>query len=381
MKEYFNKDKVEEYYPGATMIPPMKINKFPGTRGKTMQDVYESGEYFSQIKKDGAFYMYNKTSTGESYLFGRTKSRQNGLLTEKSANVPHIIEVLDKIFENQSCLVIGEIYYPNKTSKDVTTIMGCLPKKAVERQKDNLIHYYIYDIIMYNDNDLTGWGALRRWDMLRGIVSDSKRNGIEIPNYIELAETYTKDLEQVTYNALSSGEEGVVLKKIDGKYYPDLRPAWETIKVKQYMTLDVVCTGFCEPTVKYEGKELENWEYWMNPDTKELYPVGKYYDNYIREEECMFYMPVTKPYYYDWKTAIKIGAYNRDKDIIDLGTVSSGLTDFLREDFSKNPNKYLYEVVEIGGMNLEDNAIRHGRLIRFRDDKTDDECLYEEIFK
>ena len=381
MKEYFKKEKVEEYYPGATMIPPMKINKFPGTRGKTMKDIYESGEYFSQIKKDGAFYMYNKTAAGNSYLFGRTKSRQTGLLTEKSANVPHIIKALDKIFKNQSCLVIGEIYYPNKTSKDVTTIMGCLPKKAIERQKDNLIHFYIYDIIMYNDNDLTKWGALRRWDMLRGIISDCKRNDIDIPNYIELAKAYTENLEQVTYDALNSGEEGVVLKKIDGEYYPDLRPAWETIKVKQYMTIDVICTGFCEPTVMYDGKEIENWEYWMNPDLQELYPIGKYYDKYIQEEDCMFFVPVTKPYYYGWKTAIKIGAYNKNGEIVDLGTVSSGLTDFLREDFSKNPNKYLNKVVEIGGMNLEDDAIRHGRLLRFRDDKNIDECLYEEIFK
>ena len=259
--------------------------------------------------------------------------------------------------------------------------MGCLPKKAIERQKDNLIHFYIYDIIMYNNNDLTKWGALRRWDMLRGIISDCKRNDIDIPNYIELAKAYTENLEQVTYDALNSGEEGVVLKKIDGEYYPDLRPAWETIKVKQYMTIDVICTGFCEPTVMYDGKEIENWEYWMNPDLQELYPIGKYYNNYIQEEECMFFMPVTKPYYYGWKTAIKIGAYNKNGEIVDLGTVSSGLTDFLREDFSKNPNKYLNKVVEIGGMNLEDDAIRHGRLLRFRDDKNIDECLYEEIFK
>lgn len=381
MKEYFDNELIEEYYTGATMIPPMKINKFPGTRGITMNDVYNNGEYMAQIKKDGVLYMYNRTTAGNSYLFGRTKSRQTGLLTEKSANVPHIMKVLDEIFQNHSCVVIGEIYYPNKTSKDVTTVMGCLPKKAIERQKDNPIHYYIYDIIMLNDNDLTQWGALRRWDCLRGIVCDSKLKGIDIPDYIELANTYMHNLEELTCNALAKGEEGVVLKKIEGAYYPDLRPAWETIKIKQYMTIDVVCTGFCEPTVEYGGKELENWEYWINPDTEQLYPIGKYYDKYSAEEECVFYMPVTKPYYYGWKTAIKIGAYNKKGEMVDLGTVSSGLSDFLKEDFSKNPDKYLNTVVEIGGMNLEDDAIRHGRLLRFRDDKMPVECKYEEIFK
>lgn len=381
MKQYFNQEKIDEYYPGATMIPPMKIGKFPGTRGITMHDVYNNGEYMAQIKKDGAFYMYNRTSEGKSYLFGRTKSRQTGLLTEKSANVPHIIDALDMIFKNQSCVIIGEIYYPNKTSKDVTTIMGCLPKKAIERQANNPIYFYIYDIIMYNEHDLTDWGAYRRWDMLKGIFTDMERAGLYMPYYIQLASTYLDNLEDLTRDALASGEEGIVLKKIDGKYYPDLRPAWETIKVKQYMTIDVICTGFCDPTIEYEGKEIEDWEYWMDPYTEELYLVGKHYDKYIDKETKMSYTPVTKPYYYGWKTAIKIGAYNKDGELVDLGTVSSGLTDSLREDFTNSPNKYLNKVVEIGGMNLEDDAIRHGRLIRFRDDKNAEECLYEDIFK
>lgn len=378
MNEYFDQKLINKYYPGATMIPPMKINKFPGTKGITMSDIYNNGEYMAQIKKDGSFYMYNRTKEGNSYLFGRTKSRQTKLLTEKSANVPHIINILDKIFKDKSCIVIGEIYYPNKTSKDVTSIMGCLPKKAIARQEENPIHFYIYDIIMYDETDLTKKGALKRWLLLKEII-DSYND--EIPYYLELANTYITNLEELTINALKNGEEGVVLKKIKGEYYPNLRPAWETIKVKQYMTIDVICTGFCEPTVMYDGKEIENWEYWMNPDSQELYPIGKYYDNYIQEEECMFFVPVTKPYYYGWKTAIKIGAYNKDGKIVDLGTVSSGLTDFLREDFSKNPDKYLNKVVEIGGMNLEDDAIRHGRLIRFRDDKNIEDCKYEEIFK
>ena len=381
MKQYFDKELIEQYYPGATMIPPMKINKFPGTRGITMNDVYNNGEYMAQIKKDGVLYMYNKTAAGNSYLFGRTKSRQTGLLTEKSANVPHIIKILDEIFDSSSCLVLGEIYFPNKTSKDVVTIMGCLPAKAVERQKTNPIHFYIYDILMLNDVDLTNQGAMKRWECLRDIINKATKNNIVIPNFLELAETYLDNLEELTADALRNGEEGIVLKKIKGAYYPDLRPAWETIKIKQYMTLDVVCIGFCAPTVEYDGKEIENWEYWMNPFTKELYPIGKHYDNYTYKETKSSYEPVTKPYYYGWKTAIKIGAYDKNGNMIDLGTVSSGLTDFLKEDFSEHPDKYLNKVVEIGGMNLEDDAIRHGRLLRFRDDKMPEECLYEEIFK
>lgn len=372
--EYFNKEKVDELFPFATMIPPMLINKFPGTRGKTMQDVYNSGEYFAQIKKDGAFYAYNKTINGNNYLFGRAKSKNTGLLTEKGANVPHIINFLNDLLKDKSCLILGEIYYPNKASKDVTKIMGCLKDKAIERQKDNYIHYYIYDIIMYDDNLLINVSAIKRYEILKEIF-----NNIELPSFIEIADIFTEDLEKIALESLSKGEEGIVLKKKDGLYYPGLRPAWETIKVKQYFTVDLVCTGFCEATKEYTGKELNTWKYWEMLGGEFYY--GRYLDDdgYATIKTPM--KPITKGYFNKWCTAIKIGAYNKNGEIVDLGTVASGLDDFLREDFAKNPQKYINKTVEIGGMGTEEDAIRHGRLIRFREDKMPTECKYEEIFK
>ena len=123
----FNFQEVEKLYPGAgnLMIPPQLIHKGTDSQLKSCED----GTWFAQLKKDGAFYMYVKGLGGENYLFGRTVSKKTGLLTEKSANVPHIIEAFHDI--PNGTILIGEIYYPGKTSKDVTSIMGCLAPKAI----------------------------------------------------------------------------------------------------------------------------------------------------------------------------------------------------------------------------------------------------------
>ena len=105
----FDKDKIHELYPGAEnlMIQPMLIHKGSDSQLKAAD---QSGEYFAQIKKDGALYMFVKGTNGQTYLFGRTISKKTGLLTEKSENIPHIISVLERV-PNETVL-LGEIYYP-----------------------------------------------------------------------------------------------------------------------------------------------------------------------------------------------------------------------------------------------------------------------------
>ena len=54
---------------------------------------------------------------------------ENNDIAEKSENVPHIMEIMDRV--PVGTIIIGEIYYPGKRSKDVTPIMGSLPDKAL----------------------------------------------------------------------------------------------------------------------------------------------------------------------------------------------------------------------------------------------------------
>lgn len=375
--KWYVQEEVEKLYPSAIMIPPMKIGTFPGTRGITLHDVCNNGEYFAQLKKDGGCYIFEKVC-GHCYLFGRTESKKTGLLTEKGDNVPHIVDYFNKFLPDNTILV-GEIYYPQKTSKEMTTIMGCLPKKAIERQqRSGNIHYYIHDILMYSGEDLLDKGARVRYNYLLECFNNLESCGA-LPDFIELADIFEDtNLLEVASEALASGEEGIVLKKKDGTYQPGLRPAWQTIKIKKNATEDVICMGFENAKKDYDGKELDTWSYNLKRDGA---PLSGNYRDLVREFGENEVIPVTKPYYYGWKGALVIGAYNEFGDLVQIGTVASGLNDFYRQSFAEEPNKYIGKVVEISFMEKFEGTFRHPTFERFRDDKNANECTLTEIFK
>lgn len=373
----FKNSEISKLYPGAEdlMYSPMLIHKATDLQ---LQKAAESGDYFGQIKKDGALYMFIKGHNGESYLFGRTTSKVTGLLTEKSSNVPHIINALKDI--PNGTILLGEIYYPGGTSRNVTTIMGCKEDKAIERQNGSygFIHYYIYDCLAYNEKLLLNIGNFDRYKIIGQIYEKFK---LAQYDFLDFGLAWEDNLYERVGEALKNGEEGMVLKKKDAPYEPSKRPL-TNLKAKQVDFADVVIIGFKDPTPEYTGKDLVNWEYWFNPDSKEVYPIGLYYDKYMTEEVSMFYMPVTKHFYYGWKNAIEIGAYNNEGKLVSIGTIASGLTDELRREFAESPNDYIGRVCMIQCMSKDKNAhtIRHGFYQDIRTDKDAKDCKISDIF-
>jgi len=69
-------------------------------------------------------------------------------------------------------------------------------------------------------------------------------------------------------------------------------------------------------------------------------------------------------------------------NIVGIGTVSSGLTDELRADFAKHPEKYLNRVVSLQCMekSIKDHTLRHAFFKGFRDDKNPKDCSLNTIF-
>lgn len=393
----------------------MKINKIPEGKEDLFPSICASGEYFAQLKKDGYWYQFEKQED-KSYLWSRTISKKTGILTEKGANVPHIMNALDML--PPGTVIIGEIYYPNKSSKDVTPIMGSLPDKAIERQKNEygFLHYYIYDCIYYNNVNLINVGAYNRYKILEAIV---KKFNLTAYPFIEFASIVEENIQEACINALEIGEEGMVLKKKTAHYAPGKRPAWDTIKIKKTDTCDAICIGSCEPTKYYNGKlpitsnylvfdengeidfdrskrpdnEAYSWPYWIieeygpfseDGSPRELIserrvPIG---EHVVYRDINLKTVPVTKAYYFGWPTAIKIGAYDDNKKIIEIGTISSGLTEKMQEELKETPFKYFDKVVELAGMekNNKDHTLRHFYFKRVRDDKDPTECTITSIF-
>ena len=360
------------------MIEPQLIHKATDSQLKACDD----GTWFAQIKKDGALYMYVKGLNGENYLFGRTVSKKTGLLTEKSANVPHII----KAFRNvpNGTIILGEIYYPGKTSKDVTSIMGCLPEKAIERQNGSYgkIYYYIYDCLGYNGTSLLKYDNWTRFQVLESIWKKViyPTFNKDFPPYLQIALPVEKDIYSAIGTVISMGEEGMVVKKKTALYEPGKRPM-TMLKAKQVDTADVVIMGFRDPVMEYTGKEIETWQYWKDVETDTIWsPPALLYTPDYKERGLM---PVTKPYYYGWKNAIEIGAYDEYGVLRCIGTIASGLGDWIKEDMSVNPQDYMYKVCEIQCMmkDKKEQTLRHGFFLRFRNDKDAKDCKLEDIFK
>lgn len=379
----FDKEKIHELYPEAEelMIEPMLIWKLPAGKESMLSEVCSNGEYFLEEKIDGAFYQFVKTEN-HCYLFGRTVSKLSGILTEKSDNVPHLKEALNCL--PAGTILIGEIYVPGGTSKDTVSVMGCLPTLAIKRQKDAPIHYYVHDIIAYDSVNLINSPADLRYKILAAIW---KKHNLNQYSFLRLATRVDEDMEAEISRILKSGGEGVVLKKKDYPYSPGKRPAWSTIKVKQMDSIDLICTGFCDATKEYTGKELETWPYWeergeQNQDGEYtwLLSEGQYYEDYLHNPHI--YRPVTKPYFLGWKTAIRIGAYNDKGELIDLGTVSSGLTDDNKREMTEHPELWLDKVVALDCMQVDkkEHTLRHPVFKCKRDDKDAKDCIISEIF-
>lgn len=360
-----------DLYPGANVDKPMLISKQP--REDVFYNKLESGDYLGQIKKDGYFYQLHKTKTGEVYLFSRSLSKVTGFFSEKIENVPHIKEWANRL--PNDTVLIGEIYYPGKKSNDVTKIMGALPATAIKRQQESdkyggLIRFYVHDIIRYAGEDLITDVPfeVRYFNYLEYMLGDAFSpwyNGItgevllgnSVDQAVELARVYTTNLADCLNDAFAAGEEGMVFKLRNGLYVPGKRPTYN-FKAKTETTFDAIIIDFIAPEKLYTGKEIENWNYWEGE------------------------LPVTKAYYNGWVAGVVIGALDHNGKVVEIGRISSGMTDYLREDMAAHPANYLSKVVEIQAMsvNSTDLTVRHGRLVRLRPDKEMSDCTVATIF-
>lgn len=371
-------------YPGSKQLPLMKYNGHPA---QSIVDKAFSGiDYVAQEKKDGALYMLEKIDSEHIYLFARTVSRKTGELVEKSENVPHIIEWAKSLPDET--VVLGEIYVPGGHSNDVTKIMGCTPKNAQDRQYKMTeyggpIHYYIFDCLWFEGQDLTQTGFLNRFSTLRKHIM-----GYGLTEYVELAQIFDRDFDVILKEIFDQGGEGLVFKNKNAVYEPGKRPTQTYFKVKEHIdSLDLICIGLEEPTKNYTGKEIESWPYWIKKDYIDENGTWHWvdaekncYSEWLKDKSS--YEAVTKPWLRGWKNSIKLGLLNENNDYIEVGHVASGITDEMREDMAENPDKYLYHVVQVSCMsiNKKDLTIRHCVFEQMREDKNADECTVKSIF-
>jgi len=339
---------------------------------KKFEDEIRGKNYIALKKRDGAWYRFSQTTKDDQMLQSRTISVKTKEPVEKQDNVPHIMEALSVLPENT--VLLGEICYKNTsmTSPDVVSIMGCLPKKAVERQSVVKLHYYIFDVLFFAGEEIGCKSAEVRLELLKNI----KENFV-FPEFIEFAEPVYENIPNTIANWLADGDEGAVLLHKKKPYsYERVKSAeaWTTMKVKQSVTdgIDLVIMSFTPSEKAYTGEYPQIWIYWENMRTGQLV------------EDKMWgkpgFTPVTEGYFKGQVGSMVLGAYYNDT-LVQVGKVNN-LTDAIRQDATDNPEKYIGRVVEVNAMSIdkERKSLRHAKLVRFRDDKVATECNYKDIF-
>lgn len=330
---------------------PMLVQK--PKSAKDLMDKITSGKYFGSCKKDGYLYQLVKDAAGEIFLFSRTVSRETHFFSEKIANVPHLKKWAKNNMPPDSIL-LGEVYYPHKTSKDVTTIMGCKPRKAMERQLDiGPIHFYIHDILRWHGSSFIFYSNLDRVNFLKAHLRVEPSHP-----FIEMADFYFDDLPHVLDSMFEAGEEGMVFRNKEAVYVPGKRPMNNWVKAKTEDSIDAIITGFVDPVREYRGKDVEHWQYW--------------------EGET----PVSKPYALGWKMGVEVSCLDENGHAVKVANVTSGISEFMRQDMAENPQNYLTKIAEIQCMSKDKEALslRHPRFIKMRDDKSPAQCLLKDAF-
>lgn len=351
---------------------------FKGDPKEETRNMIFSGNYLGARKMDGAYYRFIKDMDGNMRLQGRSKS-VSGEYLDKLDHVPHLLPYFESL-PNGTCL-LGEIYFPkNEGSSNVTTIMGCLTPKAIERQqKGEKLHYYIFDIWAYGGRSYMKEDIEFRVHMLDDMYNDwaQDANNEAYPGlgYIEFAAYWDgEDLWKTLQKTLEAGGEGIVMTKKGTVPSPGKRTARKTLKVKKEISENIDCffTGRgTPPTRLYSGKEIETWKYWQNMRTGDKIE-GLMYEDYKNGAALE---PITKPYFHDWSGSLEIGVL-KDGEVYPIGFLS-GLADEIKADAWGQRMK----CIEVTAMEIlpDTGALRHGKLERFRPDLSPEDCTYEKL--
>lgn len=339
----------------------------------------ETNNYVASLKKDGQYHRYVNYE-GEIKFQTRGTSVKTGTYGEIQDKVPHLMEYLNRVVPKNS-LIIGELYRPGWTTNEVGSILRCLPPKAIARQKDNPLIFYIHDVWFYNGENLMAKSKKERIKKLKEIQEQWIHNyglisEIEFAKYVDTVD----DIKNLIVEAFENDEEGVVLTLKDSIVNPGAKTAWKTIKIKKELQddADVFLTGnYRLPEKFYTGKEIENWNYWMNEKTGEMIE-GKLYNKFI---DGATIVAVTKNYFYQWPASLEMAVIDTDTNKrVSIGWVS-GLTEEIKKDFVQNPSSYIDKICKVTAMETtEDYKLRHSKFMGFRDDINIEDCTFQKIF-
>lgn len=316
-------------------------------------------EYVASEKHDGEWAMFIRGENDDE-IFIRSRSKGvNGHYGDFTPKLPHLVEEIKQWPHNT--VLLGEICVrgANHTSRDVGTILRCLPAKAIERQKDNPLIVYLFDALYIKDKDFTSVAYATRLMILSCEFNWCR--------YFKLTDFFDSDFADAADRIIAKGGEGIVIQRKDNPYLAGTRTAWKTLKLKQKLPImELKVVDIVKPQRDYKGINPEGWNYWegMYTDTGKTVRINHAPGNIDMEARLEWY-PITKPYYFDRAVGVIVD-YNGV-----LVSITSGCTDelgdYLMTEEAQNliKNGLLFAQVK-AMMTSQNGALRHPVLVDIR---------------
>jgi ATP-dependent DNA ligase len=152
----------------------------------------------------------------------RCVATKDGLKTrkgEKYISVPHISDALIKFFEKHPNSVLDGELFNNDLREQLNELNKCVRKtvnvtEEVLKRSEQIVRYYVYDGYGWEDTDENTPYSLRKEWIDKNIVGKVK--------YVEKVKTdkikSEKDLNEKYQSYVDDGQEGAILRDLDGGY-------------------------------------------------------------------------------------------------------------------------------------------------------------------
>lgn len=347
MKKFANDHELFEYF---SNMAPMKYyeNNLDLPKAQEMLS-NKNNDFFAMRKYDGEW--ARAIILKDSVLIqSRSISKITGTYGNKTELVPHIVSELQHFFPPGTVL-LGELAFNDytSTSREVGSVLRCKPEKAIARQKEKPLHFFVFDVLAYNGVDLTNLPFSKRFMPEYTVRPEAKY--IDAPlNTSGIAANFMDFADFIW----QKGGEGVMIVRNDMKYSPGSRTAWQTLKVKKKLgNIELKVIGVIEPNKNYEGNDPSgSWMFWVDANDKRLTKT-----DLLNMRNLGRIMPVTKPYYNNWKNGVIVSLNGNPV------SVTSGLTDHMREYLARPEtledikNGKVFAI--ISGMEKTEKSIRH----------------------
>lgn len=347
---------------------------------KRLPSLWTNKDWIAERKYDGARYLIRKEMDGSVNVTSRQESKKTGRPVDKTQNVPHLVEMMKNV-PNGTILdgeIITSLYC---TSSEVTGIMGCDADKAITRQKKRgFVKFVAYDILYVDGQSVMDEPWHYRRTQLEKIVEyyiGVENNNIVLSMYVSCDR---HDVKRLYEDIVESGGEGIMLKNRNGKYICGKKPANNWVKVKRWITADVIITGYKPAIRQYTGKELQAWEWWEANDGSIFKTDGKKSADMWAENIGLKVEPVTKYYAMSWIGSIIFSQYDSKGNLLEVGSCS-GMDEEIREFISTHQEECLGRIIEVKAMERikKTMALRHPEFYRWREDKSPEQCVIGEF--